>query len=138
MNVRRGVLWDSSAILALLDADDADHGRAVAIARQIASERLPSFITNYIEVEAHALLLRKLGRALAREWLIAGGLPVIRALVEEEDRAREIIVRHSDKDWSLCDAISFAVLDARRIRRAFAFDRHFLQYGRIEILGLSR
>jgi predicted nucleic acid-binding protein len=138
MNIRRGVLWDSSAILALLDADDADHERAVAIARQIASERLPSFITNYIEVEAHALLLRKLGRALAREWLFTGGLPVIRALVEEEGRAREIIARHSDKDWSLCDAISFAVLDARRIRRAFTFDRHFLQYGQIEILGLSR
>lgn len=138
MNIKRGVLWDSSAILALLDADDADHDRAVAIARQIASERAPSFITNYIEVEAHALLLRKLGRALAREWLSTGGLPAIRALVEEEDRAREIIARHSDKDWSLCDAISFAVLDARRIRRAFTFDRHFLQYGRIEILGLSR
>jgi len=138
MNIRRSVLWDSSAILALLDADDADHEHAVAIARQIAAERLPSFITNYIEVEAHALLLRKLGRALAREWLFTGGLPVIRALVEEEDRGREIIARHSDKDWSLCDAISFAVLDARRIRRAFTFDRHFLQYGRIEILGLSR
>jgi predicted nucleic acid-binding protein len=138
MNIRRGVLWDSSAILALLDADDADHECAVAIARQIASERLPCFITNYIEVEAHALLLRKLGRTLAREWLFTGGLPVIRALVEEEDRARELVARHSDKDWSLCDAISFAVLDARRIRRAFSFDHRFLQYGRIEILGLSR
>jgi predicted nucleic acid-binding protein len=138
MNLRRGVLWDSSAILALLDADDADHKGAVSVARQIASERAPSFITNYIEVEAHALLLRKLGRALAREWLLTAGLAVIRALVEEEDRAREIIARHSDKDWSLCDAISFAVLDARRIRPAFTFDRHFLQYGRIEILGLSR
>ncbi len=95
-------------------------------------------MTNYIEVEAPALLLRKLGRALAREWLFTGGLPVIRALVEEEDRAREIIERHSDKDWSLCDAISFAVLDARRIRRAFTFDRHFLQCGLIEVLGLSR
>ena len=67
-----------------------------------------------------------------------GNLPVIRALVEEEDRAREIIARHSDKNWSLCDAISFPVLDARRIHQAFTFDRHFLQYGRIEILGLSR
>ena len=67
-----------------------------------------------------------------------GGLPVIRALPEEEDRGREIVARHSDKDWSLCDAISFAVLDVRGIRRAFTFDRHFLQYGRIEVLGLSR
>jgi predicted nucleic acid-binding protein len=138
MSKRRGVLWDSSAILALLDADDADHERAVAIAGQIASERRPSFITNYIEVEAHALLLRKLGRMLAREWLLTGGLPVIRALPEEEDRAREIVARHSDKEWSLCDAISFAVLDVRGIRRAFTFDRHFLQYGSIDVIGLSR
>jgi predicted nucleic acid-binding protein len=137
MNIRQGVLWDSSAILALLDADDADHEHAVVTAGQIASERRPTFITNYVEVEAHALLLRKLGRALAREWLLTGGLPVMRALPKEEERAREIVARHSDKDWSLCDAISFAVLDARGIRRAFTFDRHFLQYSRIEVLGLS-
>ena len=137
MNIMRGVLWDSSAILALLDADDADHERAVAIARRIASEKRPTFITNYIEVEAHALLLRKLGRTLAREWLLTGGLPVIRALPGEETLAREIVARHSDKDWSLCDAISFAVLDLRGIRRAFTFDRHFLQYSRIEVFGLS-
>ena len=107
------------------------------IARQIASDKRPSFITNYIEVEAHALLLRKLGRTLAREWLLTGGLPIIRALAEEEDRAREIVAHHSDKDWSFCDAISFAVLDVRGIRRAFTFDRHFLQYRRIEVVGLS-
>jgi predicted nucleic acid-binding protein len=137
MTVSRGVLWDSSAILALLDANDADHERAVRVAREIALARRPSFITNYIEVEAHALLLRKLGRMLAREWLLTGGLPVVRALPAEEDLAREIIARHSDKNWSLCDAISFAVLDARRVRRAFTFDRHFQQYSRIEVLGLD-
>jgi len=78
--MRRGVLWDSSAILALLDADDADHEHAVTVADRIASERRPSFITNYIEAEAHALLLRKLGRVIAREWLLTGGLPVLHAL----------------------------------------------------------
>lgn len=133
----RSTLWDSSAILALLDADDADHERAVAVARQIASEKRPSFITNYIEVEAHALLLRKLGRALAREWLLTGGLAVVRALPDEEQRAKEILARHTDKDWTLCDAVSFAVLEARHIRRAFTFDHHFRQYGRIEVLGLT-
>jgi uncharacterized protein len=135
--VTRSVLWDSSAILAFIDADDADHARAVAVARRIASEKRPSFITNYIEVEAHALLLRKLGRAIAREWLLTGGLAVIRVAQDEEQRAKEILARHTDKDWTLCDAISFAVLDARRNRRAFTFDRHFRQYGHIEVLGLS-
>jgi len=134
--VTRSVLWDSSAILALLDADDADHARAVAVAREIASERLPSFITNYIEAEAHALLVRKLGRSIARQWLLTATLPVLRAHPAEEDRGREILMRHTDKDWTLCDAISFAVLDARRVTMAFSFDHHFRQYGRIRVLGL--
>ena len=138
MNVREAVLWDSSAVLALLDANDADHKSAAAVAGQIASERRPSFITNYIEVEAHALLLRKLGRMLAREWLLTGGLPVVRALPAEENLAREIVARHSDKNWSLCDAISFAVMDARGVKRAFTFDHHFLPYRGIEVLGITR
>jgi len=134
--MRQAILWDSSAILALLDADDADHKRAVSIARQIATERRPSFITNYIEAEAHALLLRKLGRTLALEWLLQGSLPVARVLPREEEKAKDILLRHADKDWSLCDAISFAVLQLREVRSAFSFDRHFRQYGRFEVLGL--
>jgi predicted nucleic acid-binding protein len=135
--VTRSVLWDSSAILAFLDADDADHARAVAVARDIASDRRPSFVTNYIEAETHALLVRKLGRAIARDWLLTGGLTVVPALRAEEQRAREILARHTDKDWTLCDAISFAVLDARHGASVFTFDRHFRQYGRIQVLGLK-
>jgi predicted nucleic acid-binding protein len=136
--VTESVLWDSSAILALLDADDADHARAVAVTRQLAVEGRPIFITNYIEAEAHALLLRKLGRALAREWLLTGGLSVVRALPNEEQHAKEMLARHRDKDWTLCDAISFAVLDGRHVVRVFSFDRHFRQYGRFQVLGLKR
>jgi predicted nucleic acid-binding protein len=135
--VTRSVLWDSSAILALLDADDADHARAVRVARRLASERRPAFVTNYIEAEAHALLLRKLGRVIARQWLLAGGIPVLRAMPQEEQRAKDILGQFNDKDWTLCDAVSFAVLESRRIRRAFTFDHHFQQYGRLEVLGLT-
>lgn len=133
----RGVLWDSSAILALIDAHDPDHVQAVDVARRIAVERRPSFITNYIEAEAHALLLRKLGRTVARQWLLTGQLPVVTVLPAEEQRAKDTLARHVDKDWTLCDAISFAVLDARRVSRAFTFDHHFRQYGRIQVLGLE-
>lgn len=115
----------------------SDHARAVAVAREIASEARPSFVTNYIETETHALLVRKLGRTLARQWLLAGGLSVLRVLPAEEQKAREILARHTDKDWTLCDAASFAVLEARQVRRAFTFDHHFRQYGRIQVLGLK-
>jgi predicted nucleic acid-binding protein len=131
------VLWDSSAILALLDRDDADHQRAVATAREIADTRRPSFMTNYIEAETHALLVRKLGRILAREWLLTGSLPIVRALPADEERARQIVATHRDKDWSLCDAISFAVVERRRVPAAFSFDHHFRQFGRFELLGLE-
>jgi len=135
--MRRAVLWDSSAILALLDASDADHARATAIAREIASERRPCFVTNYVEVETHALLLRKLGRAVALKWLLTGGLPILRVSPAEEDRARELLARFADKDWSLCDAMSFALMEVRGVRAAFSFDRHFAQHGRFRVLGLE-
>ncbi len=133
----RRVLWDSSAILAAMDADDAWHAAARDVTRRLGEEERPSFITNYIEAETHALLLRKLGRAAAREWLLAAGLPVVRALPSEEERARAILLRHADRDWSLCDAISFAVMESRRVTTAFSFDHHFRQVGRFTILGPS-
>jgi predicted nucleic acid-binding protein len=131
--MRRSILWDSSAILALLDADDRNHRRARRVLERIQKESRPCFLTNYVEVESHALLLRRLGRVAAREWLLRGGLPVVRASVEEESRAREIIARYDDKDWSLCDAISFALMERRRPAGAFAFDEHFHQYGRFPV-----
>jgi predicted nucleic acid-binding protein len=66
------------------------------------------------------------------------GVPSASRVPAEEQRAKEILARHADKDWTLCDAVSFAVLDARRVTRAFTFDHHFRQYRRIQVLGLNR
>lgn len=52
--------------------------------------------------------------------------------------AKEILARRTDKDWTVCDAIWVGMLDARHVTRAFTFDRHSLQYGRIQVLGLNR
>lgn len=135
--MKRAVLWDSSAILALLDADDADHSAAAQVAMEIATDKRPSFVTNYVEVETHALLLRKLGRRLALDWLLTAALPVIRVSPREEGYAKELLERYSDKDWSLCDCISFAVIRSRNVDAAFSFDRHFLQFGGCPVLGVN-
>lgn len=134
---RRAVLLDSSAILALIDASDANHTDAVSTARLLAAERRPVFITQAIELEAHALLLRKLGRGPAREWLARSGLTVVRATRDEEAAARELVLTHEDKDWSLCDALSFSVIARRRAAGAFAFDHHFRQAGAFRVWGLG-
>lgn len=136
-SLRRAVLLDSSAILALADASDGKHKVAVRVATQLGKAGLGVFITPAIELEAHALLLRKVGRAVAREWLLRSGLDVIRPTGAEEDRARAMIATREDKDWSLCDAVSFAVIIGRKAAGAFSFDHHFRQAGRFRVWGLE-
>jgi predicted nucleic acid-binding protein len=134
---RRAVLLDSSAILALADASDGKHESAMKTATQLGKAGLAVFITPAIELEAHALLLRKVGRFVAREWLLRSGLHVIRPTGAEEERARSLIATHEDKDWSLCDAVSFAVILGRKAAGAFSFDHHFRQAGRFRVWGLE-
>jgi predicted nucleic acid-binding protein len=40
-----------------------------------------------------------------------------------------ILARYSDQDFSLTDAVSFAVMRQRRIEEAFTFDNHFSTAG---------
>ena len=131
------VLFDSSAILASLDASDRNHDAAAEVVSRIVRERLPCFITQFIEVEAHALLLARLGRGPAHEWLMESGLPVIGASARHVERAKELVAQFDDKDWSLCDAISFAVCEQRRAI-AFSFDHHFLQFPKLTVWGIER
>ena len=44
-------------------------------------------------------------------------------------RALEIIERYQDKEFSLTDATSFAVMERLGIEAAFAFDADFRQFG---------
>ena len=52
----------------------------------------------------------------------------------DEDRAIRLLRSHTDKDYSLCDALSFVVMERLEVQEAIAFDRHFREYGRFLIL----
>jgi predicted nucleic acid-binding protein len=43
--------------------------------------------------------------------------------------AMDLLQRRLDKTYSLCDAVSFVVMRARRIQQALTTDRHFDQEG---------
>ena len=66
--------------------------------------------------------------------IITGSTNVIRAEEADERRARAIIEQFQDKEFSYCDAVSFAVMERLDIREAIAFDDHFRQYGQFTIL----
>ncbi|MBA3451041.1 MAG: type II toxin-antitoxin system VapC family toxin [Chloroflexia bacterium] len=123
------VFVDTSAYFALYNAGDFFHLNAVTV---IETARRRLFTTNFIVAESHALLLRRLGRAVAALFLdeiYRSGTVIIRISDADERRARVIIATHDDKDYSLTDATSFAVMERLRIGTAFTFDRHFGQYG---------
>jgi predicted nucleic acid-binding protein len=131
LQVRR-VLIDTSAFFALTAPRDADHHTALAIQQRLITERWRLYTTNLVVAETHALLLTRLGRTIAFSTLHSidhSTTTIVRISNADETRAREIISQYDDKDFSLTDATSFAVMERLRIPHAFTFDRNFTQYG---------
>lgn len=130
--VPRRVLLDSSAFLALISRRDAHHVEAQAAWARLIDERWSTFTSNFVVAETHALFLARLGRDSAATFLrdiARSSTVIVRVSVRDEARARAIIIQYEDKDFSLTDATSFAVMERLRIRHALTFDRHFAQYG---------
>jgi predicted nucleic acid-binding protein len=129
---RRYALVDTSAYFALTDPREQHHERARAIADRLGRERWRLFTTNFILAETHALLLTTLNRPVAARILAEidrSPTTIVRVSAADEERAREIITRYQDKDFSLTDAASFAVMERLGIDWAFSLDRNLSQYG---------
>jgi predicted nucleic acid-binding protein len=126
------VFVDTSASVALVSATDAFYSAASQGMRDMAEARVTFFTTNFIVAETHALVLRKIDRVAALQVLReldAGSTALIRVSDQDERRGRSILEQYEDKDFSLTDAISFAVMERLALAVAFTFDRHFAQYG---------
>jgi predicted nucleic acid-binding protein len=126
------VYIDSSAYLALLDVNDANHSAALVILRWISLHRYRLYTTNALLIECHALIMSCLGRQIAVQFLRsidASNTVVVRIRASDEVKAMAIVYHYDDKDFSLNDALSFVVMERLDIRRAFTFDRDFVQYG---------
>ncbi len=131
------VFVDTSAVFALIDRDDANHGAARRTLKTFKARRLEPVLTNFVVAESHALLLARLDASIARSWLLGNVWPIERLREEDEARARAIIARYTDKTFTYVDATSFAVMERLGLKTAFAFDPHFRQYG-FQVIGLAR
>lgn len=129
---------DSSAYYALADASDRNHPAATAIFQRLTDVSCRLSTTNFVLAETYALLLSRLPRADAVRIFTAYrqsmGTTIVRVRQKDEEAGWAIITHYADKEFSLVDAISFAVMDRLGISQAFAFDDHFRQYGRFEVL----
>ena len=129
------VFVDSSALVALFDADDARHPHAARVWNDLVdgvragSRRL---VTHHaVVVETSAVLARRFGMR-AQDDLFGSLLRRVRIVWITEDlhdQARTAVLRESRRGLSLVDWLSFSVMRAERIRHAFAFDPDFDEQG---------
>lgn len=132
----RSLFVDSGAWIALTSPRDQYHLDADRLFRAAAARRLGLITTNLVVAEVHRFLLHRSGLGIAARALdlieAARNLSVDFATPEHHRAAREWLVRLADQPITYTDAVSFAVMKARRCRAALTFDRHF------EIAGFER
>jgi predicted nucleic acid-binding protein len=130
----REVFVDTSAFYAALNRKDRNHRVGVGFFERAFAEEWRLVTSNFVVAETHALILVRLGRDFAAAWLRSIPAAVARVSRDDELKAIRIILAYHDKDFSFCDAASFALIERLRIPRVMAFDRHFRQYRKFELL----
>ena len=125
------VFLDTSALLAVLDADDLNHSSADVVWRQLIESHEPLATSSFILVEVTALVQSRLGMPAARA-LSEDLLPWVEIEwvgPEIHGAAVAYWLAANRRKLSLVDCVSFEVMRRRKIDRAFAFDGHFAEQG---------
>ncbi len=122
------IFVDTSAFFALLAKSDKNHAEASRRWKSFLIEQKDKlFTSNYIVVETCALLNNRLGMNAVKDFTEAL-LPATTVLWVDEPihfAAQEAMLATGVNGPSLVDCSSFALMHARGISEAFAYDKHF-------------
>ncbi|MEW6360393.1 MAG: PIN domain-containing protein [Planctomycetota bacterium] len=125
------VFVDTSALLAVLDADDDNHPAAAKTWRDLLAGEAPLFCTNYVLLETIAVAQRRLGMDAVRT--IQEDLAPLLNIAWVDESAHQSgmagILAAGKRDLSLVDGTSFHVMRQNGIKSAFVFDRDFEKQG---------
>ena len=128
------VLIDTSAFYALEDSSDRHHVDAKKLRDGLRDSRFRLFTTNLVLAESITLIGIRLGpRHATRFAELAYGskrMHVIRLTEHLERASIERHARYADSTLSMTDASLIEIAERHGVERVFAFDRHFVQYGR--------
>ncbi|MYD86840.1 MAG: type II toxin-antitoxin system VapC family toxin [Acidobacteria bacterium] len=122
---------DTSALLAFLDADQPHHADVTEAWRRALNDHDSLVTSNYVLVEAFALVQRRLGLDAVRA--LAGDLvPLLQPLwVDEELHAAAMaaLFTAGRRKLSLVDCTSFELMRRHGIGAALSLDADFAQQG---------
>ena len=129
------IFVDTSAWYAIIDKNDRDHKAAVKKVRILDR---PLLTSNYILDEILTLLKTRLGPSIAipfgQKLWDQEVSALVRITEEDEEKAWGMFRQYEDKGFSFTDCTSFALMERLDINTVFAFDDHFVQYGKFVIL----
>jgi predicted nucleic acid-binding protein len=123
-----------------LDRSAPHHQEAVAIIRRAASQRQRLLTTNAVVNEVFALLRCRYRLPLAQSMEIVDAIRRSRLLeiahidATLEEVAWKLLRAHPERQWSLVDATSFAVMRATGVNRALTTNQHFSEAGFTRLL----
>ena len=124
---------DTSGWYPIAVRDHPDHEPLAAALRERVTSGWRVVTTNLVVAETHALLLRRVGRGAALDFVREARrdpLLVVDSTSDlEHDAIRDWLVPYDDQRFSLVDAVSFAVMAGRGISDVLALDRHFTTAG---------
>ena len=122
---------DTSALLAILDADDRHHAKAGECWRKALTNGVELVTSNYVLVETYAVAQRRLGLAAvgAIARAISPALHVYWLDPEVHSAAVESLLAASRRKLSFVDCTSFALMHRHGIEHVLAFDPHFQEMG---------
>ena len=122
---------DTSAILAVLDADDPNHQPAKEAWSELVESGEPLVTSNYVVVETASVLHKRFGLSSVR-LLQSDIVPVLDIeWIDEQlhDAAMGALLAGSRHGPTLVDCVGFEVIRKQAIQRVFAYDRHFQNRG---------
>lgn len=124
---------DTGAWVALADRDDDHHQEAASIYPELLRRYGRLVTSNLVVSEVYVILRRALGHREAMGFLerlkASPRIEEVFSTDGMEEEAVSILKQYGDHDFSLTDAVSFALMQRRNMSTAFAFDRHFLTAG---------
>lgn len=127
------IFVDAGAWIAISDSGDQHHPAGVALLPELFKQYRLLVTTNLVVAEVYVLIRRRGGGSAALKFLQtvqqSNRILKICADAAQDAEAEKILRQYADRDFSLVDAVSFAVMRERRISTAFAFDRHFVTAG---------
>jgi len=125
------VFVDTSALLAVLDQDDANHAAAKPRWEEVIGRGNGFLSHNYVLVETSAVVLRRLGMDAVRvfERDVVPILRLVWVTREIHEAAASAHLVAARRSLSLVDCVSFEIMRRTGVRTAFAFDRHFQEFG---------